>query len=105
MLIVGVVVGLAAGLVEGLPNGLIIGLVGGLLYGGLACIQHAVLRFILSGKRYIPWKLVPFLDYCADRILLRKVGGGYIFIHRMLMEYFAELDTAAAQEVASTQTK
>jgi hypothetical protein len=24
-----------------------------------------------------------------DRILLRKVGGGYMFIHRMLMEWFA----------------
>jgi hypothetical protein len=22
---------------------------------------------------------------------LKKVGGGYIFIHRMLLEYFAEL--------------
>jgi len=29
------------------------------------------------------------LDYAAERILLRKVGGGYIFTHRMLMEYFA----------------
>jgi hypothetical protein len=33
------------------------------------------------------------LDYAADRIFLRKVGGGYIFIHRMLMEYFAALET------------
>jgi hypothetical protein len=32
---------------------------------------------------------VKFLDYAAERILLRKVGGGYIFIHRMLLEYFA----------------
>ena len=27
-----------------------------------------------------------------ERILLRKVGGGYIFVHRMLLEYFAELE-------------
>jgi hypothetical protein len=26
-----------------------------------------------------------------DRLLLRRVGGGYIFIHRTLMEYFASL--------------
>ena len=32
------------------------------------------------------------LHYAADRIFLRKVGGGYIFIHRMLMEYFAALE-------------
>jgi hypothetical protein len=31
--------------------------------------------------------------YAADRIYLRKAGGGYIFIHRMLMEYFAALET------------
>jgi hypothetical protein len=36
-------------------------------------------------------RLVPFLDYTADRIFLRKVGGGYIFIHRMLLDYFASL--------------
>lgn len=32
-----------------------------------------------------------FLDYAAERIFLRKIGGGYIFIHRYLMEYFASL--------------
>ena len=31
--------------------------------------------------------------YAADRIFLRKVGGGHIFTHRMLMEYFATLGT------------
>jgi hypothetical protein len=29
------------------------------------------------------------LDYAAERILLRKVGGGYVFLHRMLLDYFA----------------
>jgi hypothetical protein len=27
-------------------------------------------------------------DYAADRIFLRKVGGGHIFIHRMSGEFF-----------------
>jgi hypothetical protein len=40
----------------------------------------------------LPFNLVPFLDYAAERIFLRKVGGGYIFIHRYLMEYFAALE-------------
>jgi len=26
---------------------------------------------------------------CAERIFLRKVGGGYIFVHRLLMEHSA----------------
>jgi hypothetical protein len=38
---------------------------------------------------FAPWKYVEFLDDAADRILLRKVGGGYIFAHRLLMEWFA----------------
>ncbi|HYU75307.1 MAG TPA: hypothetical protein VEL31_21780 [Ktedonobacteraceae bacterium] len=31
----------------------------------------------------------------TERILLRKVGGGYIFIHRLLLDYFASLDNAS----------
>jgi hypothetical protein len=37
-----------------------------------------------------PWNYVKFLNCAADRILLRKVGGGCVFIHRMLLEWFAE---------------
>ncbi len=42
-------------------------------------------------------KLPRFIDYAAECILLRKVGGGYIFVHRLLLEYFASLDTTADQ--------
>jgi hypothetical protein len=34
-------------------------------------------------------------DYASEQVLLRKVGGGYIFIHRMLLEYFANLEVPA----------
>jgi hypothetical protein len=34
---------------------------------------------------------VGFLDYAAKRIFLHKVGGGYIFVHRLLQDYFAGL--------------
>ena len=30
-------------------------------------------------------------DYATERVFLRKVGGGYIFIHRTLMEHFASM--------------
>jgi len=50
------------------------------------------LRFLLWRARSIPWNLPQFLDYAAERILLRQVGGGYIFVHRLLLEYFASLD-------------
>ena len=86
------VLGLVGGLVGGLVVGLYIGLVGGLNYGGGACLQHLVLRLLIYRNGTAPWNYARFLDSCADRILLRKIGGGYIFIHRMLMDYFAALE-------------
>ena len=46
-------------------------------------------RILLRRSILLPQNIVDFLNYCTDRIFLRQVGGGYIFIHRMLMEYFA----------------
>ena len=96
--------GLSLGLRYGLSLGLIAGLAGGLLAGllngGLACIQHGVLRWLLWRSRCIPWKYVRFLDLAAERILLRKVGGGYIFIHRLLLDYFASLEVASTSQEA-----
>ena len=39
----------------------------------------------------LPLNLISFLDHCAERNFLRKVGCGYIFVHRLLMEHFASL--------------
>ena len=54
-------------------------------------IKHYALRLTLWLNGYTPFKFIKFLDHCARLILLKKVGGGYIFIHRMLLEYFADL--------------
>src|SRR6266540_4372517 len=79
-------------LVVGLVSGLVFGLVFGIDYGGRAVFQHYTLRWLLYRNGSLPFRdLVPFLDYCAERIFLRKVGGGYIFVHRLLMEHFASL--------------
>ena len=88
-LVFGLFGGLVIGLVRGLFIGLIFGLFGGQHAGGQACLMHLALRLWLVLDGSIPWNYVKFLDYAAERILLRKVGGGYIFIHRMLLEYFA----------------
>lgn len=65
-----------------------------LWYGGLDVIQHYTLRLILSFTQpRLPLNLARFLDHCVERVFLQKVGGGYIFIHRLLLEYFAELST------------
>ncbi|QJB44512.1 NACHT domain-containing protein [Dolichospermum flos-aquae] len=73
----------------GLRWGLMLGLIFG---GGLACIRHFTLRLILHRNNYIPWNYARFLDYASDRIFLQKVGGGYIFVHRMLLEHFARMN-------------
>jgi hypothetical protein len=70
---------------------LIFGLLFGLRFGGSAVFQHYSLRLICLINNLLPWRLVPFLDYCVDRIFLRRVGGGYIFVHRLLMEQFAAM--------------
>jgi hypothetical protein len=89
----GLVVGLVFGLGSGLFVGLFVGLGGGLVValdaGGEACLKHFLVRFWLARDGSAPWNYVTFLDHAAERILLRKVGGGYAFIHRMLLEYFA----------------
>lgn len=91
-LIMGLLIGLTLEVNLGVLVGLVVGLLVGLRKGGRAFIQHFALRFVLSRQGYLPWNLVPFLDYAADCILLRKVGGGYIFIHRLLMEHMAKME-------------
>ncbi len=61
------------------------------LGGGEACVKHGVLRFVLFCQGRIPWNYSRFLDYAAERIFLQKVGGGYIFVHRLLLEHLADL--------------
>lgn len=98
---------LLAGLLSVLGLGLVVGLVSGLQSGGIACLQHLLLRLLLWRTRSIPWNYPRFLDYAAERILLRKVGGGYIFVHRLLLEYFAPPDTvvsSAEEPIQTTQT-
>jgi eukaryotic-like serine/threonine-protein kinase len=90
--------GLTAGLAAGLISGLIFGLIVGLNRGGSAAIKHYALRLTLWLSGYTPFNFVKFLDQCAKLILLKKVGGGYIFIHRMVLEYFAEMAPSRSEK-------
>ena len=71
--------------------GVFYGLYVGLLMGGTACIVHISLRIVFYLHNAMPWNYAQFLEDAVDRILLQKVGGGYIFIHRLLMEHFAAM--------------
>jgi predicted NACHT family NTPase len=46
----------------------------------------------LTYRDVSPSDLPEFLDEAARHILLRKVGGGYVFIHRLFLDYIASLD-------------
>jgi eukaryotic-like serine/threonine-protein kinase len=78
------------GVIFGVGGGVTVGL----NRGGSAVIKHYVLRLALWLHGYTPLNFIKFLDQCAKLIFL-KMGGGYIFIHRMLLDYFADLPPAS----------
>lgn len=67
-----------------------LGMASGLAYGGLAALQYSRLRSLLQQLELIPDEYIHFLDYAAERSMLRKVGGGYTFMHALLLDYFAK---------------
>ena len=88
-LTVGLGRGVTLGLGGGVRMGLFLGLISSLAYGGYACLSHLALRFILQRQGALPWNVAAFLNFATDRLLLHKVGSGYIFVHRFVQDYFA----------------
>jgi hypothetical protein len=106
-LILGSLLGLIAMPIWGITGCLTVGIKQGLMLGLLAFpfvgfsfgfyssmpfIQHLILRIILTIKGNSPVDYARFLDYASRLILLQKVGGGYIFIHRLLQEHFSKME-------------
>jgi hypothetical protein len=79
-----------------------VGILGALAFGGYAVLSHIALRLVLSRSGALPLDLVAFLDHGVERILLRKVGGGYIFVHRLLMEHVADQSTEQGTDRATS---
>lgn len=77
------------GLVYGISSAVLVGLFGAIVSGGYACLSHFALRLVLWRSSMLPWDLAAFLDDAAKRVLLRRAGGGYTFIHRLLLEHIA----------------
>ena len=71
--------------------GILIG-IAALTIFGRDYIQYTALRIMFYRNNSMPWNYRPFLEFCTERIFLRRVGFGYIFIHRLLMEHFAEME-------------
>ena len=87
-LILGSVFG-SFGIVFGVEGGVCLGLMAGLSSGGLASIQHFTLRELLFLSKYTPRNYSRFLLSAAKYKLIYSIGGGYIFFHPQLQDYFA----------------
>jgi transcriptional regulator with XRE-family HTH domain len=94
---------LDAMVVYGVISALSTFLITGLRTGGYAWIQHVLLRIFLWKAHNAPLNYPDFLDFAVERILLRRVGGGYIFIHRILLDYFAGLDLSSCRDVPANK--
>jgi NACHT domain-containing protein len=88
-------ISLAVGGLIGLGTGIILGM----RAGGFAFILHFVLRNTLKKQGILPADSIALLDYASRQILLQKVGGGYMFIHRLLAEYFASSGLARTEPI------
>jgi hypothetical protein len=53
--------------------------------------EEVVLKKLLWKAGVGPKNYTDFLNYAVDHILLRKVGEDYIFVHQLLLDYFASL--------------
>jgi uncharacterized protein YneF (UPF0154 family) len=86
---------LLTAILRDIPYALNIGILSALiataLFGGSVFVKHFLLRAFLRLQHSLPWRYSRFLDHAAQLIFLRKVGGGYIFMHRLLQQYFAQL--------------
>lgn len=74
-------------ILDGIGNGIFFGI----YVGGLACIQHFILRLILKHQGVIPWNYAKFLDYATELGFLERVGGRYRFINESVQAYFAQM--------------
>ncbi|MER7272048.1 NACHT domain-containing protein [Micromonospora carbonacea] len=98
----GLLVGLARTGADGLRYGVVVGafaasyLLVAVALGPLT--EQWLVRRRLARDGVVPRPLRPFLDYAVQCLFLRDVGDGYIFVHRELLEFFADrLTTSDAQ--------
>jgi hypothetical protein len=96
-------------LISGLIVGLLLGISGALmiflLTGGLAAWRHYIIRSLLWRSRNFPWKAKQFLDDATACFLLKRVGGGYSFSHRLLLDHLADAETGATSSPNTSSTQ
>jgi hypothetical protein len=66
----------------------------GLTAGGAMWLRQMALRAVLAHNKSIPRNLIAFLDDADHRGVLRRTGGGYMFIHGLVRAHVAEHDSS-----------
>jgi hypothetical protein len=69
------------------------------LTGGVTLVSYALCYVILASGRSIPWKLPSAIREGVKLGLLVRLAGSYAFLHRLQLEYLAELRSKAKQVV------
>jgi hypothetical protein len=87
---IGLVVVLAIALGSLLALALLAGTVGALQRGGGAYLRHRALRRQLVRNGAIPKDYLAFLQFAERNVLLRRQGGGYQFLHPMMLDHLAD---------------
>jgi len=72
--------------------GILIGIFVALTFGGQAVLRHYILRLMLALAGVMPLRLIRFLEDARSLIFLQRAGGSYLFIHRLLLDHFANRD-------------
>jgi hypothetical protein len=66
-------------------------LMGMMMHGGAVLARHKNLRKLIAQRGYFPRDCKGFLEYSASRVIMRRAGGGYVFIHSYMQDYLASL--------------
>ena len=79
--------------------GLAGGIASGMAHGGEAWVSHVMLRLLLWRAGLLPLRSIRFLEHATDRVLLRRVGGGYMFVHGLLQDHVAAHERELVERV------
>ena len=80
-----------SGFVPGFQFGILICFAINVLFGPWSnIIKHVLLRLIMSRKGVAPGRYDRFLQMVVNRRLMRRIGGSVFFVHRYILEYFAD---------------
>jgi hypothetical protein len=85
-----------------LEVGAVTGMAFGLGFGGVDLVSHYLLRGMLALRGDVPARVAALCDSAVQLVFLRRVGGGYIFIHRLVLEHFAAFARRATPSSSSS---